>query len=188
RVYAIQQEETHCTRVVGEHAERNAGPFRSARIPGTDQRLDLGDEWHEQVGVEVVVLPLHNGGDPFEPGAGIHARLRQRRQRTVCRTVKLHEDEIPDLEEAASLGLRLELPLRELDRFAPWRPLEVDKDLGTRAARSGIAHLPEVVLVAEAVDTIRGKAGNLLPERTGLVVGMVDGHAHTVGRYAEPVR
>ena len=25
-------------------------------------------------------------------------------------------------------------------------------------------------------------------KRTGLVVGMVDGHAHTVGRYAEPVR
>ena len=45
----------------------------------------------------------------------------------------------------------------------------VDVDLGARAARAGLAHLPEVVLAA-VVDVVVGQAGDFLPEVGGLVV------------------
>jgi hypothetical protein len=51
----------------------------------------------------------------------------------------------------------------------------VVEDFGARAARAGVAHLPEIRLGAEADDAVLGQSGNLLPERHRLVVVLVDG-------------
>jgi len=47
-------------------------------------------------------------------------------------------------------------------------------DLAARAARAGLAHGPEVVLVSQPHHAIVADAGDLLPQRAGLVVGVVD--------------
>ena len=58
-------------------------------------------------------------------------------------------------------------------------------DLGARPARARVAHLPEVVLVAEPVDPVVGQPGDLAPEAARLVVGVVHRDAQPVGRDAE---
>ena len=71
--------------------------------------------------------------------------------------VILHEDEVPDLEKPAFLGEPLELRLRDClcrARRPPCWPLQIDVDLRAGSAGPGVAHLPEVVLVAQAVDAV----------------------------------
>jgi hypothetical protein len=53
-------------------------------------------------------------------------------------------------------------------------------DLRARPARPGVAHLPEVVLVAEALDALHRHADLLVPDRLGLVVALVDGDPEPV--------
>ena len=47
-------------------------------------------------------------------------------------------------------------------------------DLAARAARTGLARLPEVLLVAEALDALHRDADHVVPDLLGLVVGLVD--------------
>ena len=60
------------------------------------------------------------------------------------------------------------------------RRAAVDVDLAARTARAGVAHLPEVVLVAEALDALHRHADLLVPDRLGLVVAVVDGDPQLV--------
>ena len=55
---------------------------------------------------------------------------------------------------------------------------EIDIDLRARTTRAGVGHLPEVVLVTQAVDAAVGQTGNLPPERARFIVRMVDGNAN----------
>jgi hypothetical protein len=144
------------------------------------------EEGPEEVGVEVRVLALHHRGDPLEPRPGVHRGLREGGEGAVGRAVELHKDKVPDLEEPPLLGQPLELFLRHRrvrpSAGAPVRlPVQVHVDLGARPAGAGVAHLPEVVLVAEAVDAGVGEARHLAPVLPRLVVGVVD-------RDAEPFR
>ena len=65
------------------------------------------------------------------------------------------------------------------------RRAAVDVDLAARPARAGVAHLPEVVLVAEALDAIHRHADLLVPDRLGLVVAVVHGDPQAVAVEAE---
>jgi len=47
----------------------------------------------------------------------------------------------------------------------------VEEELRARAARAGVAHLPEVV-VAEALDPLGGDAHDVAPDLLGLVIGL----------------
>ena len=87
---------------------------------------------------------------------------RQRRERAVGVAVVLDEDVVPDLHHARVFAVLTELAAGLVGRA-------VDVDLGARAARAGVAHLPEVVLAA-VVDVVVGDAGDLLPEVGGFVV------------------
>jgi hypothetical protein len=51
------------------------------------------------------------------------------------------------------------------------RAVHVVVDLGARAARADVAGRPEVVLLAQADDAIVAEAGDVAPQRAGLVVG-----------------
>src|SRR6185503_10717301 len=59
---------------------------------------------------------------------------------------------------------------------------QVDEDLAARPTGTGVGHLPEVVVLAEAVDPGVGQSGHLTPERTRLVVLFVDAHTEVLGR------
>src|SRR5207249_4707777 len=121
-----------------------------------------------------------------EAGPGVDRRLRQRDERAVRLLIKLHEYEIPKLDEAIfvrSLDERVERKLVAIE-LSPLAGLafgkapvlgdvrDVDEDLRAGAAGTRVRHLPEVVLVAEAVDPRVGKPRDLPPERARFVVAV----------------
>ena len=176
REHAVVDEHRRRTGVLGEDAHREAvavvvvaDDVRLAR-----DRARLVDERLHQVGLPHRVDALHEGEDAFEPGTGVDRRLRQRRARTVGRLVELHEHEVPELHEAVARRVA------ERAAVGAERRTAVDVQLATRAARTGVAHLPVVVLVAEPLDALHRHADDLVPDRLGLVVGLVDGHPDAV--------
>ena len=81
--------------------------------------------------------------------------------------VELHEDQVPDLDEAAAgiVGKLLVLAAR----LGGLRT-QIVVNLRARPARSGLAHLPEIVFLVEPEDAVLGNAGHLLPQLFGVVV------------------
>jgi hypothetical protein len=104
------------------------------------------DQRAHQVDVVIVVLALHHCGDALEPHAGVDRRARQRPALRLRHLLILHEDEIPDLDEAVALGIGA----------ARWTARNllamVVEDLRARTARTGIAHRPEIVRGGDADD------------------------------------
>jgi hypothetical protein len=118
----------------------------------------------EQVGVVVRLHALQHRAHPLEAGAGVDRRRRQRGQRAVgLLALELHEHQVPDLEPA--------LPRSRVGVGQARRAVHVVVDLGARAARADVAGRPEVVLLAQADDAVVAEAGDLAPQRAGLVVG-----------------
>ena len=121
--------------------------------------------------MEIIGYTLHHGGEPLEPCTGIHRRPWQRKQGTVLLSVELHEDKVPDFQEAACFGTLNECVQRKIfqAQIGPFprgigrkRPVvgdlrEIHIDLCAWAAGSGIRHLPEVVSCAQAVNAIVGQ-------------------------------
>ena len=133
----------------GRHADRLAR--------GADQRL-------EQVDVVVVVLALEHRGDALEAHAGVDRRPRQAGAPAIRRLLILHEDEVPDLDEAVAVRVRRA-------RRPAGDPLAmVVEDLRARPARPGLAHPPEIVGGRDAHDALVRQAGDLAPEGVRLVV------------------
>ena len=116
------------------------------------------------------------------PAPGVDRRLGQRRPRAVGRLVVLHEDQVPELHEALAgrVGQRAALG-------AEGGPRSMCSSRA-RAARAGVAHLPEVVLVAEALDALHRHADDVVPDLLGLVVGVVDRDPDAVAVEAEHPR
>ena len=113
-------------------------------------------------------MALEKREDPLEAGTGVDVLARQLGERGARIAVVLHEDQIPDLDEAlvatvlraavVAVGLAL-----------------VEEDLRVGAARPGLPHGPEVVLVAHALDA-RGRDPDLVdPQLFGLVIAVVHG-------------
>ena len=183
---AVGEEKRDRAGVVGEHPV--ARRLRRILVRHPDDARDRVDQRSENVGVEVVRPLLHHGGNALEPGARVDRRLGERDEGAAGLPVELHEDEVPDLEEAPRLGALDEGVLGELlslrvgplpGRARGELPVagdvgEIDVDLRAGTAGARVGHLPEVVLLAEAVDPGIGEAGDLLPEGAGLVVLVVD--------------
>jgi len=93
--------------------------------------------------------------------------------------VVLHEDEVPELEEPVTVRVVQRTP------FGTEARASVDVNLGTRPARTGFTHLPEVVLVAESLDAAHRHAHLLVPDRLRLVVAFVNGDPQLVAVEAE---
>ena len=94
--------------------------------------------------------------------------------------VVLHEHEVPQLEEAVALRVDGRAAVGSERRPA------VEVDLAARAARAGLARLPEVVAVAEALDPLHRHADDVVPDLLGDVVGLVHGDPQPVA--VEPPR
>ena len=91
--------------------------------------------------------------------------------------VELHEDQVPDLDEApAAIEGELFVLAAGLGGFGS----QIVMDLRARSARTGLAHLPEIVLFVEAEDAVLGHAGDFLPQLFGVVVFAEDGDVELV--------
>src|SRR5690606_11987727 len=106
----------------------------------------------------------------------IHARLRQRMHGALLVAVELHEHVVPDFDVAVAVLVR------RTGRATPDVGAVVEKNLGAGAARTGIAHHPEIIggiartlVVADADDTLGRYTDFPVPELVGLVVFRVNG-------------
>ncbi len=158
--------------MVGQPADGDVGG-QLGPVAGAEDPLGRLDERGEHVGVEDGVHPLEHRQGPLEPHAGVDVLLGQVDQRAVGQPAVLHEHEVPEL-DVALLGTVLR-PAGRAELLAL-----VEEQLRARAARAGIAHLPEVVL-AQPLDPLGGDAARLDPQLGGLVVGLVHGHPHPLG-------
>ena len=175
----VGDEERDRARVVGDDLVAEALGLEGVRVVA-EQLAHPGVDRREQVGVVVGRDLLEDAGQALEAHPGVDAGERQRHA-AVRPLVELHEHEVPDLEPArAVLGVvgHAFRTLRELDPA-------VEVDLAARAARTGVGHPPEVVVVAvvdvaPAGHPLRRQADLVAPDRPGdLVVG--------VGRGRQPV-
>ncbi len=133
---------------------------------------DLGggaDDGLEQVDVEIGVHALDHGRDAFQAHAGVDAGPGQGHAVAGLDLVELHEHEVPDFQVAVAVA-GADAAVRAAAHFlAP-----VVHDFRAGAAGAGVAHGPEVILLAQAEDAFVGQAGDLFPQPVGLVVVEVD--------------
>ncbi len=144
------------------------------------------DDRREEVGPVVRVDPLHHRRDALQPHAGVDRLERQRRQRPVRGAIELHEDQVPDLEPARAV-LRV---VRDAVLALGQLGAAVVVQLAARPARAGVAHAPEVLVVAlrdvaPAHQPLRRQADLIGPDAVGLLVIGVDRGGHSLGRQAE---
>jgi hypothetical protein len=107
---------------------------------------------------------LQDGGEPLQPHAGVDRWARQRDALGRAHLLELHEDQIPDLDEAVAIGVGA------ARRAARDLVAVVEKDLRAGPARTGVAHRPEIVGRGDADDARFRKPRNLLPEVESLIV------------------
>ena len=118
---------------------------------------------------------LHDGRDALEAHAGVDVLVRQVRHRAVLLAVVLREDEVPELEVAVAVVAAGAAVLAA----APELLALVEVDLRARAAGTGGAGRPEVVVRAQARDVVVGDA-LLVPQLDRLVVVLEDGHVEAL--------
>ena len=141
-----------------------------------DELRQPRDDRLEEIGLVVRLHPLDDRCQPLEAGAGVDALERQRGQRAVSGPVVLHEHQVADLEPSRAVLGVVGNAVRALRQMRT--PVVVE--LAARAARAGVAHLPEVLLVAgrdvpPAHDPLGRQADLIGPDRVRLVVIGVDG-------------
>jgi hypothetical protein len=179
RGHPVGDQEGGRARVVRDDPHRDVG-LLVPPVGLAAQRLDPRDQGPEQIGVVVRLLALQHRGHPLEPHAGVDRRLRQRRHLAARVAIELHEHEVPDLEPAVAVaGRALADPSRLLLRARQVVTL-VEVHLRAGPAGAGVAHGPEVVLLAQAQDAVLAEAGHRLPEREGVVVVREDGGLQAV--------
>ena len=159
------------TDVIGDDAQGNVLVIGFAVMGAGDLGNLMGDV-HHRVHVEEGVHVLAHHGQTLQTHAGVDVFLAELGIVALSVVVELGEDDIPDLDIPVALAAHVAVRLAAAVLFAT-----VVVDLGAGAARPA-AVLPEVVLLAEAVDPIAGDADLIVPDMPGLVVrrgGLVAG-------------
>src|SRR6266704_2565867 len=114
--------------MVRDDAERRHGlllrPVPECGSSGIDQVT-------EKIGVEDAVDALQDAGHALQPQAGVDRGTRQRQALVLRHLLELHEDEVPEFEEAVAILLRA------ARRSAPDVLTAVDEDLRARPAGPG---------------------------------------------------
>ncbi len=175
--------------MVGDRPQRHAHPF----VVGGDERLagklrGLINERPQQVGLVVRANALEDGAEAFQPHARVDRGLRQGPAITRRHLLELHEHQVPDLHPPVTVASRsLAFPASGLDGTGDPFALEV-MDLAAGPARAGLAHGPEIVLVAERDDPRVAHVGDLLPQRPSLGVGLVHRIDEALGIDGEGLR
>ena len=169
RQHAVGDQEARRAQMIGDDPVADVvgrvGPGQLGR--GLDQRP-------ERVGVEHVVDALQHRRDALQAHAGVDRLLGQVADDLIVLLLILHEDEVPDLDEAVAILVRASRAGRR------GSVAMIEEDLRAGPARAAVAHRPEIVLGGDADDALVGQAGDLLPQVPGLVVGMIDGDGEPV--------
>ena len=153
--------------MVGDDAQRRIVLYRRG-IGEAGRADDLGNQRLEEVVVVVAAAALDDGGDPLQTHACVDARRFQRRQPAVGGAVELRKDEIPEL------GIAVAFFVCRARRAAGDLRAQVVEEFRIRAARSGVAHRPEVVRVGH--HAVRRQPHGAGPDASRLVVVRVHGH------------
>src|SRR5262249_55951129 len=125
-------------------------------------------------------LALKDHRQAVEPHAGVDVLAGQRRPDALLVGVVLHEDEVPELEEARAITTWRASRLAAAELRTP-----VHVDLRVRAVRPDRAGSPPVLL--EPGDAAGRDQGYLLPELERLVVIGIDRRVELVGGQPEPL-
>ena len=167
RQHAVGDEERRRAQVIGDDAVRRF--LFTVRIDA-GQIGDRLDQRGEQIDLVVVVGALQHRGHALDAHAGIDRGPRQiDPPATAGKLLVLHEHEVPDFDEAVALGLR------RARRSAPDMIAVIVEDFRAGAARTGVAHGPEIIGAGDAGDFAFGQAGDLLPQLERFVVVDIDG-------------
>src|SRR5690606_1329519 len=152
--------------VVGDDAQR-AVDLRVLAVLDPGQFGRLQEYRHVEVGLEDGADDLEDHGDALQAHPGVDVLARQRALGAVLFLVELHEDEVPDLEEAIAV-----IAAGPAAGPAAAQLLAaVVKDLRVGAVRTGGADgAPPVVLVAQPRDEVLGDADLVAPEGEGELV------------------
>ncbi len=171
---AVGDEERHGAGVVGNDPGRHVRRLHRALVLAAGELADGLEQRLEQVRVVIRQRALHDRRDPLEAHARVDGRGRQRHEALVGLAVELHEHVVPDLDVAIA---------RTRHAAAHWlRARQVIAaevvNLGAAAAGTGVAHRPEVVLLAEFRDS--GRREHAQPVSVRLVVAR---HALVTGEH-----
>ena len=178
---AVLNQKRGGSRMVGADPQHGADAVRLRAILHAEEVRRVVDDRADQVRLVVAKLSLHDGGDAFKPHACIDGRPRQRRKHTLGRPVKLHEYQIPDFDKPATAIERKLFPLAAALRRARTK---IEVNLRTRAARTGVAHLPKIVLLVQPENAALRNAGHFLPEHFRVVIFAEHGDVQLVFRQA----
>ena len=121
-----------------------------------------GDPVHdvlEAVGLVDGMDALEDGRAALDAQARVDVLAGQRRERSVVGEVELHEDEVPELQEAVALAAR-----RAVGPVAAVLRAPVEVELRAGPARAGRTGLPEVLRAREPRDPL-GRDADPLPGR-----------------------
>src|SRR5215471_1269794 len=122
--------------MIGDDSERGDGLLLGSAPESGRGRID---QVTEKIGLEHALDTLQDAGHALEPHAGVDRGARQRHALLRRHLLVLHEDQVPELEEAIAVLLRA------AGRAAPDVLTAIDEDLRARTAWAGIAHRPEIV-------------------------------------------
>ena len=147
RQHAVGDEERRRAQMVGDDAVRR---FLLAIGIDAGQIGDRFDQRGEQIDLVIVVGALQHRGHALDAHAGVDRGPRQIDPPAAAgKLLVLHEDEVPDFDEAVALGLR------RARRSAPDVVAVIVEDFRAGAARPGVAHGPEIVGAGDAGDPAR---------------------------------
>ena len=114
---------------------------------------DLGEQAAEDVGIVVAVLALEHAAEALESHSGVDVVCREALKVAVGHPLVLHEHEVPDLYHVR-VGLVDQVASAQACGGFLLRGADVYVDLGARAARAGVSHLPEVVVLVAEQDVV----------------------------------
>ena len=160
--------------VVGDDPQGHVAGL-AVPVMGAGDVRDLVGDVHHRVHIEQGVYILAHHSQPLQAHARVNVLLGQFGVVALPIVVKLGKDVVPDLHIPVAVTAGLAVRAAAAESLPP-----VIVDLGAGAAGAG-AVLPEVVLLAHAVDPILGNPHHIPPNVECLVVLQVD-------RRIEPVR
>ena len=168
--------------MVGDDAQRTRRALIALGIIRlTRDLLAERDQTLHKVAIIVSTLVLHDCSHALETHTGIEVAMRKLGHRAVFLAIELREHEIPELKESVAVAARSTIGVAATNFLAL-----IEIDLGARAARTGGACRPEVVILAQTGNVILGNAKRT-PDIMRLVVIGEDSEIQTVERKLEDI-
>ncbi len=167
--HAIADQKSHCPPVVGDdpivHDVRLA-----LGVAVTEHLLNTIHDWGKHIGLVIGNDALQNGHQSLKAHASINVLGRQLAEDAVTILIVLYKNQVPQLKIAPAAAVHtanvMGVILKVTGLFSP-----VEVDFTARAAGTGVAHFPEIVLAAKIEDVVRVYVRYLSPIVSRLLVG-----------------